>query len=469
VTTRDYDALKALFNAALDRPADDRLAWLRTACGSNEALCREAEALLRAYDTAGDFLERPPTLAAADLLLLDDTPHPLPAGARIGPYEIRSELGRGGMGIVYLADDLRLGRAVALKAVAAAPDDERRRERLRREARAAAAVTHPAVATVYALEEYDGRLFIASEYVPGGTLRQAIDAGAIDRDRARAIALEIARGLAAAHAAGVVHRDLKPDNVVLSESGTVKVVDFGIAAVDGRDSSLTGDGALLGTPAYMAPEQLAGGEVDRRADIYAFGVVFFEMLTGRHPLHGPPPAGTIPAIVARCLQLDPAERFASGQDLLDALEGEARERPGDAAPGASTRWWWEFHQGAAAVVYWLMVIPAWHARALIGGRGGRIFFVVLLASVIVAANLRLNLWFTSRFHPAELRWVRKRAERWINTADWVFVITLLSAGVLIGEDRSVVAALCFSVAIGAALAFVFMEPAAARAAFRNRI
>ncbi len=244
----------------------------------------------------------------------------------------------------------------------------------------------------------------------------------------------------------------------------IKVIDFGIAQVEEGYSRLTHEGALLGTPAYMAPEQLAGVDVDRRADIYAFGVLYFEMLTGRHPGHGGPAEVPIPASVVRALQVNREDRFASGRELLEALERQGRH--GGVAVESSPRWWWEFHQVAAAAVYWVMLVPGWQARASIGGQSGRIFFVALLAAVIVAANLRLNLWFTSRFHPAELRWARRREAPWIRAADWLFVLALMAAGVLIGADRSIVAVICFSVSIGAALAFLFMEPATARAAFR---
>jgi hypothetical protein len=136
-------------------------------------------------------------------------------------------------------------------------------------------------------------------------------------------------------------------------------------------------------------------------------------------------------------------------------------------PTGSPRWWWEFHQAAAALVYWLMVIPAWRARELFEPPLGRAFFIVTLVSVIVAANLRLNLWFTSRFYPSELRWARRRVSRWVRAADWVFVLTLGAGGLVIGEERSPIAILFISVAIGTALAFLFIERVTTRAAFRG--
>jgi hypothetical protein len=341
---------------------------------------------------------------------------------------------------------------------------------------------------VYALEEIDDQLFIASEYVAGGTLRDLIDGGPVGPARARAIALDVARALCAAHEAGVIHRDLKPENVLLTTAGSVKVVDFGIALLEGPAATrLTRSGAMLGTPAYMAPEQLLGSTVDPRADLYAFGVLLREMLTGRHPLAGSPAVPSNAAaqsavyarllrVATRCMHADPAARYGTARELLRHLEadtasGSAAEESGrtadDIHPRLSPLWWWRFHQAITALVYWLMVIPTWTARELIGGMPGRIVFVVTLAAVIVAANLRLHLWFTSRFYPAEHRWARRRVRRWIAGADWVFAATLVSAGLLIGDESAPLTALLISVGVGAAVAFLLIEPVTTRAAFKS--
>jgi eukaryotic-like serine/threonine-protein kinase len=193
--------------------------------------------------------------------------------------------------------------------------------------RAAATISHPAVAVVHALEELDEQIFIVSEYVRGHTLRHEIESGPLPPARALAIATEIARGLQAAHEAGVIHRDLKPENVLIADAGGVKVVDFGVAHVDGADGArLTRTGVMLGTPAYMAPEQLLGTDVDARADLYAFGVVLAEMLTGHHPTrHDTIENQALPThlgpIVARCLQLSPHARYQSARALLEAIDG----------------------------------------------------------------------------------------------------------------------------------------------------
>ena len=474
MTSARWERLKVIFHGALAQPAHERRAWLERACEGDRGLLQEAETLLQSLDSAGGFLEEPATLDSTDAEML-------PPGTQLGPYRLVEEIGRGGMGVVYLAEDSRLGRRVAVKALPSevAANDELR-QRLRREARAAATISHPAVATIYALEEIDEHLIIVSEYVEGETLREIISRGPLEPARARTIATQVGHALRAAHDAGIVHRDLKPENVLVTPGGDVKVVDFGIAHVEGSEATrLTRSGALLGTPAYMAPEQLLGRTVDPRADIYAFGVLLSEMVTGRHPLiPGPAPttAHAFTAIVTRCMQPEPDARYGSVRELLEALEDPyvgsdfIRTDVGPAKAGPyvrSPRWWWEFHQATAALVYWLMTIPAWRARELIGGISGRVFFIVVLASVIVAANLRLHLWFTSRFYPGQLRWARRRVGRWIRAADWVFVTVLAVGGLVIGEERSPIAVILISVAIGTTIAFLVIERATTRAAFRT--
>jgi serine/threonine protein kinase len=228
-------------------------------------------------------------------------------GRRVGHYEIERVLGAGGMGIVYLARDTKLGRTVALKSLPAEfAHDPRRRERLSHEARAAAALTHPGIATVYALEEIDDRLFIATEHVVGQTLREQLSGGPLSPADAMQIAADVARALAAAHRGGVIHRDLKPENVMRSDSGAVKILDFGLARQTGpalppagtmaaTAAARTDPGTVLGTVGYMSPEQVRGEVADHRSDIFSLGAVLYEMLTGRPPFEG----GTVLAILRK--------------------------------------------------------------------------------------------------------------------------------------------------------------------------
>jgi hypothetical protein len=474
-----WEQLKPLFHGALAQPSSSRADWLRHACPDDAALRAEAQALVEAHETAGGFLEG----AGPDEPAEDAS---LEIGRSVGPYVVRGELGRGGMGIVYLAEDVRLGRTVALKALPASlAGDPRRRERLRREARAAAALTHPGIAVVYALEEIDGHLFMAAEHVRGRTLKAELRDGPMGAPLALDTAIEIVRALCAAHEAGIVHRDLKPENILRTEEGRIKVLDFGIAQFTDRTlTQLTLAGAVLGTPAYMAPEQFLGGEVDFRADLYAMGVLLVEMVTGLHPFATDstprePMPGELKRIADRCLARDPRDRYAATRELLSALESaraardslsrpsEPEAREGEPAAAFSPRWWWEFHQAIAAVVYWLMAIPVWNARGLIGGFEGRGIFVVTLVAIIVSANLRLHRWFTSRFYPAELSWVRASTNRWVTVADWLFAVSLAIAGLLVVDSRAGLAILLLSFGVGTAVVFLLVEPVTERAAFRN--
>jgi predicted Ser/Thr protein kinase len=278
---------------------------------------------------------------------------PIVVGERFARFEILSELGRGGMGIVYLADDTSLRRRVALKVLpATAASDPDRRRRLLREARAAAAVSHPSIAAVHEVGEVDGRIYLAMEYVDGETLRARMARGRLDLDEILAIARAILAGLAAAHAARFVHRDLKPDNIMLARDGGARILDFGLAKRSGSlhkparhdelTSLVTRAGHVLGTPAYMSPEQAVGDPVDARSDIFSFGVLLYEMLVGRRPFIGAsqvalitsllgsdpePPFRARPdigpelsAVVLRCLAKQPDARFPDAAAVARALD-----------------------------------------------------------------------------------------------------------------------------------------------------
>jgi predicted Ser/Thr protein kinase len=469
--------VNTIFHEALQQPPATRSDWLANACGEDEALRLEAESLLAAHDTADGFLEQPATFDPIDV-----AESALLPGTRLGSYRVIEEIGRGGMGVVYLAEDERLGRLVALKSLS--PEiaaDPVARERLRREARAAATITHPAVAVVHALEEADGHLFMVTEYVPGRTLRKDLESGPVEPFRAVGIAVEVTRALAAAHRAGVIHRDLKPENVIITDGNAVKVVDFGIARVPGFEATrLTMAGTFLGTPAYMAPEQLAGASADGRVDIFSLGVLLGELLTGVTPHESScikgsdlPDTRDIPVplqqILDRCLQHDPTKRYGSASELLDSLEAvlenlqTGRKQP-PRQRTVSARWWWEFHQGMVALTYGLMLMPTWVARSA-AGRTGSIIFAIAVAATVAASGLRLHLWFTSRFYPEELNWLRSRVVLWIRAADGLFVLALVSMAVLVGSSESALATLLFAFGTGAAIAFLVIEPATTRAAF----
>jgi len=210
--------------------------------------------------------------------------------AKIGRYEIESELGRGAMGVVYLARDPQLHRRVALKTFPAheglSRDQQQEfRERFVREARAAAGLAHPGVVTVHDVGEHDGVPFFTMEYVPGSTLEQLLRSGPIDAEPAFSIAERVVEALCAAHEAGIVHRDVKPANILVRASDrAVKVADFGVARIAASD--LTRSGSWIGSPAYMSPEQIRGQEVDARSDLFSLAVILYEMLCGKRPFEG---------------------------------------------------------------------------------------------------------------------------------------------------------------------------------------
>lgn len=471
-----WQRVGALFDRALATPLPDRLSLIRASAEPADVQ-DEVLALLESHDTSHGFLE-PPSL--------------LEAGALIGNYRIDRILGRGGMGVVYLAHDARLHRAVALKALP--PHlfrDDRMRARLRQEARAAAALSHPSIATVFALEEVGDQLFIASEYLEGQTLRDAMAAGPFPESRALEIAREIALALQAAHDRGIVHRDLKPENIILTSNG-VKVLDFGLAQFDvaAQDlasvTRLTEPGVMAGTPPYMAPEQLLGQATSARTDQFAFGVLLYEMLTGRHPFGtGPLPttiARTIAtepdpanissplwALITRAIQKNPEDRFASTKDLVAALNGTPATssiplgtRGTVSTPG--TLDWWSTHQLIVALGYWFMVYPTWIAHKWTG-RYGVLTFLATLAIVIVGGNVRLHLWFTARTYPSQLQSQLANINRLVVAADVAFSLVMIGIGLVIADAHTGWAALFVSFGLGAALAFLVIEPATARAAF----
>ena len=277
---------------------------------------------------------------------------PLTPGTRLGPYEIVAQLGQGGMGMVFRARDTKLEREVAVKVLPRnLAEDPDALGRFEREAKAVAALSHPNILAIHDFGREEGTVYAAMELLEGETLRQRLQDGALPTRKAVEIALEIARGLAAAHEKGIVHRDLKPENVFLLGSGQVKVLDFGLARMDpvapeGSDvptmSLSTEPGRVMGTVGYMAPEQVRGKAVDARADIFSFGAVLYEMLTGKRAFRGESPVETLNAIlkedppslfestrnvspaleriVRRCLEKRPEERFRSAHDLAIALD-----------------------------------------------------------------------------------------------------------------------------------------------------
>jgi serine/threonine protein kinase/Tfp pilus assembly protein PilF len=345
-----WGKVERIFNAVLEAEEFQRAAILEDSCAGDNSLRRDVESLLAHHARAGTFIETPafatgkPNSGLEDLSSKSGGVAPFAVGTVIGQYRVLEEIGAGGMGVVYKAEDAKLGRLVALKFL---PEtlarDASAVERFQREARAASALNHPNICTIYDIEEYRGQPFIVMEYLDGRTLKDHILGRRLDTEETCKLGIQIAEAISAAQSKGVVHRDVKPGNIVVTASGPVKVLDFGLAKLIGAQGgdaptrSLTETHAVTGTLPYMAPEQLRGREVDARVDIYALGVVLYEMSTGRRPfiaeisaqlvddiLNNPPPlphrvnseiSPKLEEVILKCLEKDREDRYQTAKEI----------------------------------------------------------------------------------------------------------------------------------------------------------
>ena len=340
MTPEDWQRVKPILDSALQLDSAHRPAFLKQAC-ADVALRREIESLIVAHEEAGADVLNSTALLRSELA----------KGTKLGDFEILSLLGSGGMGEVYRARDLRLDRDVAIKVLPqfVSLDSERLR-RFEQEAKAAAALNHPNILAVFHMGSYEEAPYLVSELLEGETLREQVKRGPVPPKKAVDYAVQMAHGLAAAHEKGIVHRDLKPENLYVTRDGRIKILDFGLAKLLHAEDETqltkqtldTQPGAVMGTVGYMAPEQVRGLPVDHRADIFAFGTILYEMLTGKRAFHKPTFADTMSAIlnedpppvsqvspgvpsaidraIHRCLEKSPEQRFQSASDLAFALE-----------------------------------------------------------------------------------------------------------------------------------------------------
>lgn len=359
MTPEQWQEIKRILAGALERPPRERSAYLEQAC-TNAEVRREVESLIAADERApGDFAE--PRLGGARLQ----------AGSKLGHYEIAGQIGAGGMGVVYKARDMNLGRLVALKVLADGPlANSTARARMLREARNASALNHPNIATIYEAGEDGPQIYIAMELVEGRPLNEVIRRDGLAPQAVSRYALQITAALAHAHERGIVHRDLKPANVVVTPEGNLKVLDFGLAkrfTASGieqatvTENTLTEIGAIVGTLPYMAPETLRGEEADARADVWALGAIMYEMAAGAPPFKGktayelssailretPPalpsrvPSG-LQSVMQRCLAKEREQRYQRASEVRAALEVIAPHSVAEAGAASAPprRWWW---------------------------------------------------------------------------------------------------------------------------------
>ena len=389
-----WSQVERLFNQMLGLPPSERKAFLEKACSRDEDLKAAVESLLEYHQRAESFIETPAMeLEARELARerLEDV-----SGRQIGPYVLISLIGIGGMASVYRARDERSGEPVALKLLPRGlTADQYRLRRFNREAKALKRLAHKNIAQFYEAGESDGQNYIAMELVEGRNLEEVVRNDRLSQDQILRIAIQVVDALKSAHSHKIMHRDIKPSNLIIGESGEVKMLDFGLAKAltesgvsskfDLSLESLTRTGTVVGTVDYMSPEQIRGGEVDHRTDLFAVGVMIYQMSTGRLPFHGKsygdtirrildePPGrmprvgsdssqGALERIVLTCLRKDPLNRYQSAEELLQDLRIAAGEESNPVEGGSGPwgegkrKFYWVFAAAVLLILFILWII-----------------------------------------------------------------------------------------------------------------
>ena len=497
VSPEQWRRVSAIFAVARELPEAEQQAYLAVACAGHPEDRGALDALLASDAADPAFLEPGPSSSPPWAPGFEPEPGPFTPGQQVGRYRILRRLKPGGMSTLYVAED-NLHREVVVKVLL----PEFAPVRLRREAEAMARVKHENIATVYGFEDAEDPPFLVTEYVVGRNLRERLEEeGPCDPPAVINLGLAVARALRAAHAAGVIHRDLKPENIMLSgEEGVVKLVDFGIARVlptlIGAAGTPTAYTTIIGTPAYMSPEQIQAGHIDARCDIFSLGIVLYEIATGCHPFTGRSTAttlvnilqlqqptlasrralnfGLLETVVSRCLRKAPAQRYGSAAELLAALE-EARQvvsgaRPAPAPashPDPARLWWWRFHQCAVAVTTGALLEPVWLVRERLDpGPIRNVIFFAALAAAVVSILARLHAAFEARDRSRRsARAFLKRRYLLVRGVDALYSLVVAGAALLVIAVKPGLAALLLTIALGLLVTMVLIEPVTTHRAF----